>query len=329
MPYQGPTATSIQQATQMFVERNELIKRKKEKMVQVLSKVEDILEFIPTGFPNIDAVLGGGIPRGRTVQFYGKESTGKSSFALQVAGQCTQAGGAVVYIDLESSFTKKRAEFFNIIPGRLIIVRPESGEEAVDAIKLYADAGVQMIVVDSVPAMVPEKQNVVDEKDTPNRNAGVALTASLISRHIWSIGNKCYNNGTTVFFVNQLRDNIGAFGYGNDTYVPGGRALRYQLSLNVLLASKGKLKVSGDTLGFRLAVVTQKNKLDRPFEAGELNFIYSAGFRHVSTEKGDLKDARKVSLETKRELLKIIGTGEDQDILVEDDDMDNSSDQVA
>jgi recombination protein RecA len=314
---EGPTAQTILNATTAFRDRHNLVKEGKENMVQLLSKANMKMQFITTGIPVVDAILGGGIPVGITMQVYGKPSCGKSSFALHLAGEYSKST-PVVYIDVESRFTKERAEQFNVNPSNFILIRPETGEQAVDAIKLYADARVKLIIVDSVPAMVPQKQLDVDEKNTPNKQAGVALVASLLGKHIWSIGNKCANNGVTTLFINQIRDNIGAFGFGNQFYIPGGWTLQYQVSQSILVGVKGPLKVSDDHLGDRLAFIVKKNSVSKPFEIGEVNLIFDQGFRPIETEKQDLKAARKRSIESRKLLYEVLGVGKQIEYVIDE-----------
>jgi len=299
-----PTASSIRAATASFVERQNLVKKKQEAMVQLLDTYVDETEFVSTGLASIDAMLGGGIPTGKILQIYGPNQAGKTSLCLHIAAKYDFC----VWIDAESTLSKERAVLLGVNPKRFLLVSPETGEQAIDAIKQYIKANVPLIVVDSVAAMVPAKQLIVDEKETPEKQAGISLTAGLMSRHIFSIANACRLSGVTVLFVNQVRDKVGGFmSFGPQIYTPGGRALGHALSMNIKMDRSGKLKVSDDTLGITIKLAMEKNKVTHPFLDAEVGLIFDAGFMELAAAKEELKPARARSLARRRARLGIAG----------------------
>lgn len=273
-------------------------------MLTTLAKYEDIREFVSTGFEELDYMLGGGLPKGKVIEMYGYEGSGKSSLAYYLASRYDIAA----YIDAESKFTKERALFFGIDPNKLIIETPDTAELAMDTIRELAKQGVPLIIVDSIPSLTPEKQENTYEKEDAGTTAGVAMLATLISHHIWAIARYCKLSGSTVLFINQLRDKVGfTFGFGETTYTPGGRALKHAESQKILVAAKAKLKASNEIYGLRIALAMKKNQVSEPFRTAEINLIFDLGLRGLETEKDDLKEARKRALQRRKEELALYG----------------------
>ena len=273
-------------------------------MLTTLSKYEDIREFVSTGFEELDYKLGGGLPKGKVIEMYGYEGSGKSSLAYYLASRYDIAA----YIDAESKFTKERALFFGIDPNKLIVETPDTAELAMDTIRELSKQGVPLIIVDSIPSLTPEKQENTYEKEDAGTTAGVAMLATLISHHIWAIARYCKLSGSTVLFINQLRDKVGfTFGFGETTYTPGGRALKHAESQKILVAAKGKLKASNEIYGLRIALAMKKNQVSEPFRTAEINLIFDQGLRGLDTEKEDLKESRKRALQRRKDELALYG----------------------
>lgn len=177
------------------------------------------LEFVSTGIKELDKMIGGGIPKGRMIMVYGPEGAGKSSFCYHVA----KFYQLVLYVDAENSYTEERAKVFGVDPKKVIHMRPEWGEQAVDAIVSFAKEGIPLIIVDSVPALTPKRE--FDNEDA-EKQAGIALFAAVLSRKIFGIANICSKSGTSIIFINQVRDKLNAMAFGEQTTLPGGHALK-------------------------------------------------------------------------------------------------------
>lgn len=301
----------MKNATMDVAEKYSLEKQDKMNMAQSLKKFTNNITRTSTGIDDFDLILDGGIPSGTIVQIYGKESVGKSSLCMHLASRYE----ACVYIDAEHSFNKERALQFGMNPETTMVIEPENGEQVIDYIKAYANAKVPLIIVDSVPTLVPEKQLIVDEKDAAGKKAGIALTAGLLSQHLSIINGICFLTGTTIIFVNQLRSKIGGFmTFGPTEYTPGGWALKYALGLDIKLSRKLKMKVSNAVLGIHIACEITKNKFGMPFSTAEFGFICDIGkFISLDDQKKELKEARKRWLEKRKNDLMELGKVETQD----------------
>lgn len=296
--YPPVSVSALKKATEAIRQKS------KESMIKTLAQYEDSIEFVPTGFSEVDTMLGGGIPKGKIIEIYGKEGSGKSSLGYYLASRYQ----AAVYIDAEAKFTKERALFWGIDPQRCIINVPKTAEIAIDSIIEYSDCSGLLIIVDSVPALTPKKQEDALEKESVEKQAGVALRARLLNDHIWTIARQCQLSGATVIFINQLREKIGAFMmFGDNTYTPGGMGLKYAESMKWLVVAKEKLKKSGEIYGVRVGMAMKKNQVSQPFMTCELNLIFDQGFRTRETEKEDLDAARKRHLKREKEMLAQFG----------------------
>lgn len=305
------SSASIKNATDIIRKKHAVNTPERQKMIQLLSNWDDTTRFTPTGFREIDDMLGGGIPSGKLIQVHGYEGSGKSSLCFHFASLFDFS----VYIDAESKFTKERAKFFHIDEKRMIVICPDTGEFAIDAIKEYAAIGVPLIIVDSVPSLIPQKQMTVYEKEASGTTPGVALTALLLARHLSSIASVCKSTGSTVLFVNQLRDKIGmTFGFGDTTYKPGGKNLQYMISQDILVQRKGKLRSSDSILGIRIGMAAKKNQVAAPYGTAEVNLIFDIGIRTIETEKEDLKAARKRFLDERKKKLSFFGKSDSEEI---------------
>lgn len=295
--YGKMSPSEIKRATLEIHDKHRTQQRGRQDMIQVLANYQDIREYILTGFDDMDIMMGGGIPKGIIIELYGKEQSGKSSLAYYLLAQNSVRGNVSIYIDAESKFTKERAAFWGSDMTRYIVVNPDTAEFAMDTCLSYSKCAGALIVVDSVPALMPKKHFDTYEKKPTDDIAGVALRARLINEHIWDIARNCKISGATVIFINQLRDKIGGFGYGEQTYTPGGAGLRYAQSMKCLVVAKEKLKKANEIYGIRVAMAMKKNQINDPFRTCELNLIFSKGFCSIETEKEDLDEARKKHLD--------------------------------
>jgi recombination protein RecA len=252
-------------------------------------KIREI-DAISTGNLSIDLALGvGGIPKGRIVEIYGPESAGKSSLALSIVAQAqkNEKNKVVAYIDMEHALDPALAEGIGVDFKNLAFCQPDSAEQAMDITYKLAERGdVSLIVIDSVAALVP--QDVID-KDSGQVTVG--LIARLLTTALMKLNPISSKTNTTIIFINQLRDKIGTFGYGDKESTPGGRALKFYASVRIDLRKIGSISKSGesasadetkDVVGQRVKVSIKKNKVASPFKKVEVDLIFGRGFCYIS-----------------------------------------------
>lgn len=233
-----------------------------------------VVEAIPTECMSLDWVMGcGGFPRGRIVEVYGQESSGKSTMALFFAAQIQKQGGTVVWIDAEQSFDSEYSKKIGVDTEKLIVNRPMSGEEAFNVLdKMIKTNSVDLIVVDSVSALVPQK-----ELDGNVEDVTIALQARLMSKGLRMITGELAKTKTSVIFINQLRDKIGVQ-WGSPTVTTGGKALKFYASIRLAVRKGGKiLNSSKDVIGNILKIKAEKNKVGLPFRETELELFFNKG----------------------------------------------------
>jgi recombination protein RecA len=245
---------------------------------------EIIIDTIPTNCLSLDWILGcGGFPRGRIIEVYGQESSGKTTMALFIAAQVQKKGGRVFWVDAECCMDSEYSKKIGVDTKNLIIHKPMSGEEGFDALeKMIKTNSIDLIVVDSVAALVPQ-----EELDGDIGDKKIALQARLLSKGLRAITGILSQTKTSIIFINQLRDNLMTFGYGPKTITPGGKALKFYASVR-LAVRKGK-KIEGenkDIIGNQLIVKAEKNKVGLPFRETTLDLYFSKGIDIV----GDLID---------------------------------------
>ncbi len=247
-----------------------------------------MVESIPTGALSLDLAIGvGGIPRGRVIEIYGPESSGKTTLSLSVIAEAQKKGGVAAFIDAEHAFDSTYAKKLGVNLDDLLISQPDSGEQALEICEtLVKSSALDVVVIDSVAALVPRAEIEGEMGDSH-----MGLQARLMSQALRKLTSSISKSKTSVIFINQIREKIGVM-FGNPETTPGGRALKFYASVRLDIRRIENIKVNDQFVGSHVRVKVVKNKVAAPFRQAEFDIIYNEGISRT----GDVIDLA-VSLE--------------------------------
>ena len=260
------------------------------------------IEVIPTGSIALDVALGiGGLPRGRVVEIYGPESSGKTTVALHAVANAQRQGGIAAFIDAEHALDPEYAAKLGVDTDALLVSQPDTGEQALEIMDMLIGSGsLDVIVIDSVAALVPRAEIEGDMGDSH-----VGLQARLMSQALRKITGRLSQTKTTAIFINQLREKIGVF-FGSPETTTGGKALKFYASIRIDVRRIQTLKEGADSVGNRTKAKIVKNKMAPPFKVAEFDIIYGQG---MENSRRFLRDNPELAAELERLIKEKLGVG--------------------